>query len=211
MSPFPMSNCTSAPPSPFGSGFVAFSGATIVTPRRLSCDNWLNVLRASSNALRHGLFSVGATKMVSCLGLRFLTLSSQGVGILISSYAKRRWRRLAPRFRRLDPAMSTTPQSCADRQVAVVGGEPRRQRPLRVPGVREGRSLAYPRPSLAAGYGDTSNTPGSVNEGPRNCDRKNTERCRRSCRPRYAQMSWRDGFRFVSRSQMLARNTKRQS
>ena len=88
MSPFPMSNCTSAPPAPFGSGFVAFSGATIVTPkRRLSCDNWLNVLRASSNARRHGLFRVGVTKMVSCLGLRFLTLSAQGVGILISSYA----------------------------------------------------------------------------------------------------------------------------
>ena len=53
-------------------------------------------------------------------------------------------------------------QPCADRQVAVVGGEPRRQRPLQVPGVREGRSLAYPRPSLAAGYGDTSNTLGSA-------------------------------------------------
>ena len=76
-----MSNCTSAPPAPFGSGFVAFSGATIVTPRRLSCDNWLNVLRASSNARRHGLFRVGVTKMVSCLGLRFLTLSAQGVGV----------------------------------------------------------------------------------------------------------------------------------
>jgi hypothetical protein len=38
----------------------------------------------------------------------------------------------------------------ADRQAAVVGGEPRRQRPLQVPGVREGRGLAYPRADLAA-------------------------------------------------------------
>jgi hypothetical protein len=32
----------------------------------------------------------------------------------------------------------------------VVGGEPRRQRPFQVPGVREGRGLAYPRADLAA-------------------------------------------------------------
>ncbi len=41
-------------------------------------------------------------------------------------------------------------QLCADRPAAMVGGEPRRQRPLQVPGVREDRGLAYPWADLAA-------------------------------------------------------------
>jgi hypothetical protein len=41
-------------------------------------------------------------------------------------------------------------QLCADRPAAVVGGEPRRQRPLQVPRVQESRGLAYPRAGLAA-------------------------------------------------------------
>jgi hypothetical protein len=41
-------------------------------------------------------------------------------------------------------------QVCADRSAAMVSGEPQRQRPLQVPGVREGRALAYPRAGLAA-------------------------------------------------------------
>src|ERR1700730_9832976 len=82
-SPEPVSNWTSAPPSPSGSGLVAFEGAASVTPSLLARERWLKVLTASSNAWRHGLLKVGATKMVSCLGLRFLTLSSQGVAITV--------------------------------------------------------------------------------------------------------------------------------
>jgi hypothetical protein len=41
-------------------------------------------------------------------------------------------------------------QPCADRQAAVVEAESEKQRPLQVPGVREGRGLAYPRAELAA-------------------------------------------------------------
>src|SRR3984893_2569029 len=82
-SPEPVSNWTSAPPSPSGSGLVAFEGAASVTPSLLARERWLKVLTAASNAWRHGLLKVGATKMVSCLGLRFLTLSSQGIAIAV--------------------------------------------------------------------------------------------------------------------------------
>jgi hypothetical protein len=79
---------------------------------------------------------------------RHLRLPRGGCDRAIGAAASRRRRRAGfPVLQHLPAVLGDQP--CADRPAAVVDGEAQRQRPLQVPGVREGRGLVDPRADVA--------------------------------------------------------------